>query len=192
MSKELKIIVIYPQGDRIVTEYSDGTKTDVHKNDYDFCETNPPTVEDLKSQVFEIEVTQETLDLNPELIGEVEVGEIIQVAAENEPNPPTVEDLYMTYEEAEKLLLSGELIKLDEWGGFWFSNIKSGKVFVMTKDNEILDTPHDKYKQEDRWVIAEPTEEQSRLLDEFQAKLAEEPKPEEGKKSKQTNSKKQK
>lgn len=175
MKKELTIIAIYPQGDRIVTEYSDGTKTDVHKNDY---EVGKP-----ESQVFEFEVTQETLDLNPELVDEVEVGDKIEI-----PLYPEA----LKFEEAEKLLATGYLLKEDGSENIYFCLIKTGECYQI-KNGEIESVKEfTQAQKENYWSVVEPTEELAELLDQFHDKLSEEPKPEEGKKSKKTTTKKQK
>lgn len=73
----------------------------------------------------------------------------------------------MKYEEIEKELKTGELVKLSDWKGFWFNHIKTGKTYVLTKDLEILDTPYEKYKERNDWEIAIPTEEQKEVLYKF-------------------------
>lgn len=73
----------------------------------------------------------------------------------------------MTYKEAEKFLLIGDLIQLSDWTGFWFNNIKTGKTYVLTKDLEIVDTPYEHYKLREDWGIATPTEEQKEVLYKF-------------------------
>lgn len=69
---------------------------------------------------------------------------------------PLDEPKGLTYADAEKHLQLGQLIKLPEWGGFWFNNIKTGETFVYTKDGEILDTPHEEYKERNDWQIVDP------------------------------------
>jgi hypothetical protein len=57
----------------------------------------------------------------------------------------------LSFEEAEVFLNIGELVKLPEWGGFWFKNLKTDKIYVYTKDDVIVDTPFDKYKERNDW-----------------------------------------
>jgi len=73
----------------------------------------------------------------------------------------------ITYEEAEILMGHGELIALPEWGGFWFKNIKTDQIFVLTKEGEITDTPFDEFKERNDWITVEATPEQQIILDEF-------------------------
>lgn len=67
----------------------------------------------------------------------------------------------LSYAEAEKLMLKGELIKLPEWEGFWFGNIKTGKVFVFTKEGKILDNPETKYKERNDWVVVDEVDQET-------------------------------
>ena len=44
------------------------------------------------------------------------------------------------------------MVKLPEWGGFWFLDPATGKVMVETFDGKLLDTPwYDKYKDRNDW-----------------------------------------
>ena len=63
---------------------------------------------------------------------------------ENKDLPFKEKDL--TYEEASGLMSIGAVVKLPEWKGFWFQDMSTGKTFVLTKDNEILDTPDEQCK----------------------------------------------
>lgn len=59
----------------------------------------------------------------------------------------------LTHEEALQYLSEGTAVKLPEWGGIWFP-IK-GKIFVFTKEGEILDTPdHATYDSKENWTVA--------------------------------------
>lgn len=71
----------------------------------------------------------------------------------------------LTYKKAEELLQKGEYIKLPDWGGFWFKDKNSDKVMVLTKDGEVLDTPHDEYKSKRSWQKTKPTKEQLDIID---------------------------
>jgi len=76
----------------------------------------------------------------------------------------------MPYAEAEKRLNLGELIALPEWGGFWFKNmnvenVQESKVFVLTKEGEITDTPWEECKERNDWIEVKATPEQEKLLD---------------------------
>lgn len=77
----------------------------------------------------------------------------------------------ITYEEAEILMGHGELIALPEWGGFWFKNIKTDEILVLTKEGEITNTPFDEFKERNDWTTVEATPEQQLLLDEYFASL---------------------
>ena len=47
-------------------------------------------------------------------------------------------------------LESPQMVKLPEWGGYWFND--GGTIKVMTKDGEITDTPwYDQYKDRNDW-----------------------------------------
>jgi len=73
----------------------------------------------------------------------------------------------MSFEEAELILNDGNLISLPEWEGFWFKNLISGQLLVLTKDGEILDTPHDEYKLRTDWISVEATPEQELALEKY-------------------------
>jgi hypothetical protein len=73
----------------------------------------------------------------------------------------------LTFEEAEKLLKIGECIALSEWKGFWFGS-KKGELLVLTKDGDVLYTPHELYKERNDWKVVTPTAEQlSRIKNHF-------------------------
>lgn len=76
----------------------------------------------------------------------------------------------MTYEEADVEMDYGQAVKLPEWVGFWFKEIGTDKTFVLTKDGEVLDTPHEEYKERNDWQLVEPTDEQSEILGKFWSK----------------------
>ncbi len=83
--------------------------------------------------------------------------------------PPEVKTKGLTYAEAEDLMNKGELVKLPEWCGFWFKNFKADKVFVFTKDGDILDTPHEEHKERNDWEVTPPSNpDVSKKLKEFQ------------------------
>lgn len=79
----------------------------------------------------------------------------------------------MTFVEADILMNEGGVAKLPEWEGFWFKDMQSGETFVYTKDGEILDTPHEEYKDRNDWITTSPTEEQSEGLRAFWEKRKE-------------------
>jgi len=81
----------------------------------------------------------------------------------------------LTFEEAEKLAQTGELIALPEWSGFWFVDIKTGALSVLTKDNEILQTPFDEFKTRNDWKTVFASPEQSLLLEKHYQKPTENP-----------------
>ena len=88
-----------------------------------------------------------------------------------------IESNGMTYKEAKEHMFTGGLAKLPEWSGFWFADIITRSVFVLTKDGKILDTPHDEYKERNDWQVAEPTEEQINILKDFWRSVKPESKP---------------
>jgi hypothetical protein len=73
----------------------------------------------------------------------------------------------MTYAEAEELMNQGELIALPEWGGFWFKDIKTDEVVVLTKEGEITKTPWEECKERNDWVTVEATTEQKAILENY-------------------------
>jgi hypothetical protein len=66
-------------------------------------------------------------------------------------------------EEAENFL-EWELTALPGWKGFWFKDIKTNEVLVLTKEGDILDTPWEICKERNDWVEAVATDEQNQLL----------------------------
>jgi hypothetical protein len=88
---------------------------------------------------------------NPEDVKPEEQKKDSTVKAENPKNPEDVKKTGLSFEEAEVFLNIGELVKLPEWGGFWFKNLKTDKIYVYTKDDVIVDTPFDKYKERNDW-----------------------------------------
>lgn len=88
--------------------------------------------------------------------------------SEDSAEPDTSKELktQMTFAEAEAEMDKGHPVKLPEWGGFWFKNTITGEILVMTKDNELLHTPHEEYKERNDWEIIEATPEQYSLLEE--------------------------
>ena len=80
----------------------------------------------------------------------------------------TVEDKGgLTFESAKAEMAIGAGIKLPEWKGFWFEDIDTHEVYVLTEDGEILDTPDEKYQERNDWEIALATEEQAEILEKF-------------------------
>lgn len=71
---------------------------------------------------------------------------------------------------AEEQMRAGKLVSLPTWAGFWFKDIATDKTYVLTREGEIVDTPHDQYKAVEEWSEVEATEEQAELLNEFWAK----------------------
>jgi hypothetical protein len=65
-------------------------------------------------------------------------------------------------EEAENFL-EWELTVLPGWKGFWFKDIKTNEVLVLTKEGDILDTPWEICKERNDWVEAVANE-QNQLL----------------------------
>lgn len=92
-------------------------------------------------------------------------------SSEKEVSEGSKDSLGMNYEQAEKEMDRGMFVKLPEWGGFWFKEANSKKVLVLTKDGELLDTPHEEYKSREDWSVAYPTEEQVALLDSYRKKV---------------------
>jgi len=80
----------------------------------------------------------------------------------------------LTFEEADELRKIGECIALPEWEGFWFGNIKTGKLLVFTKEEEILDTPSQVFKLRNDWKVVTPTAEQLSRIKNYFEKLPKE------------------
>jgi len=99
--------------------------------------------------------------------GYVKAGDVNFDSAVSKEVEEIKEELGMTYEEAEKLLKTGSLIALPEWGGFWFNNIKTNETLVLTKDGEITETPWEICKERNDWRIVEATDEQDQLLRDY-------------------------
>lgn len=92
-------------------------------------------------------------------------------ATANEVEPKQEEEIEeaplvpeMCYDEAEKIIKEGGFVALPEWGGFWFGNIKTGEVLVLTKEGEITNTPFEEYKESKDWIEVVPSEEQMQLV----------------------------
>ncbi len=153
-------------------EGKDGGYVKVSDVIFDFADPNE--VEDnteLKKEYLilegENEVTQEMLDVYPGIKDSgFEVGDVLV----NDLDKPFYKKGYdtkqdgMSFQEAEKELDLGNLISLPEWEGFWFKDLINGQLLVFTKDNEILDTPHEEYKLRNDWTIVEATPEQESIL----------------------------
>lgn len=74
----------------------------------------------------------------------------------------------MTFAEAEAEMDKGVAVKLPEWGGLWFKQIAGdGQIYVLTKEGNVVDTPHDEYKNRNDWQVAEATDEQHEILTNF-------------------------
>jgi len=73
----------------------------------------------------------------------------------------------LTFEEADELRKIGECIALPEWEGFWFGNIHTGELLVLTKDGTIWNTPEEEYKQRNDWRVVKPTKNQTKILDNY-------------------------
>ena len=73
----------------------------------------------------------------------------------------------MKFKEADELRRIGECIALPEWSGFWFGNIKTEELLVLTKDGEILNTPLEEFKERDDWEVRIPNEVQQKLLEDY-------------------------
>jgi hypothetical protein len=99
--------------------------------------------------------------------GYVKVGDVNFDSAVSKEFANIQEDDLLTYEEAEKLLKTGSLIALPEWGGFWFNNIKTDETLVLTKDGEITETPWEICKERNDWRVVEATDEQNQLLRDY-------------------------
>ena len=65
------------------------------------------------------------------------------------------------------MLVKGDCIALPEWEGFWFADLTTKKIFVLTKEGKILDTPSDQYKQRNDWMVVIPSKKQQVILDNF-------------------------
>lgn len=75
----------------------------------------------------------------------------------------------LIFEEADEFRKIGECIALPEWEGFWFGNLHTGELLVLTKDGDVLYTPHEEYKERNNWKVVTPTAEQlSRIKNHFE------------------------
>jgi len=79
----------------------------------------------------------------------------------------------MTYEEAEKFLNDGKCIALPGWFGFWFKDMKSLETLVFAKTQEVLDTPYEKFKNQEEWFVVEPTVDQENIIADYFKKKSE-------------------
>jgi hypothetical protein len=77
------------------------------------------------------------------------------------------ENIDLTYEEAEKLMKTGDAIALPEWGGFWFKRNDSDTVFVLLSSGSIVDTPDEKYKERNDWKVVTPSKEQEKIISDY-------------------------
>lgn len=81
---------------------------------------------------------------------------------------PEIKSNGFDYLQAEEKMDLGHPVTLPEWGGFWFKPHEDpSKTYVLTKEGEVLDTPHEEYKERKDWKIAEPTKEQEQILEKF-------------------------
>lgn len=99
--------------------------------------------------------------------GYVRAGDVNMDNAVSKEVVEDSEETGMTYEEAEQLTNTGHLIALPEWKGFWFKNIKTGELLVVTKEGQIVNTPFDEFKERNDWKTVDPTEEQAELLESY-------------------------
>lgn len=111
----------------------------------------------------------EVTETSPETKADVEYKDEISPAAEKEETqsePDTSKEPYtqMSFEEADVQMDLGKCIALPLWHGFWFKKEHNGPIYLLTKDNEVLDTPMDEYKESNEWQVVEPTEEQSEVI----------------------------
>lgn len=66
----------------------------------------------------------------------------------------TIKTNNLSFPEAMEALEQGHKIKLPEWTGYWFK--KDGKVLVLTKQGDLLNTPHFvTYSLRDDWQITD-------------------------------------
>lgn len=118
-----------------------------------------------ESDIINISESEDEQSVQYVKIGDVNFDNA--TAIEVEPQSEATPVVGMSYEEAEELLKIGELIALPEWGGFWFGNIKTGEVLVLTKDGEITNTPFEEFKERKDWIKVEASPEQKELLDNY-------------------------
>lgn len=116
-----------------------------------------------------ISVLEELDDENPavavEYIKQRDVNFDNATAKELVTEEETPEPTGMTFEQALKEAEIGELIALPEWEGFWFVDIKTGLLSVLTKENEILDTPSEEFKTRNDWKIVQASPLQVSILE---------------------------
>lgn len=79
----------------------------------------------------------------------------------------TNEKQLLTYEEAEQILENGGAIALDGWVGFWKKETSLNKILVVTKDNEVFDSPDDQYKDVPEWIEVYPTQDQINAIEKY-------------------------
>jgi len=92
------------------------------------------------------------------------VAKEVATTVEETKNEP---ETGMPFAEADELRKIGQCIALPEWGGFWFGNIHTGELLVLTKEGEITNTPFDEFKERNDWKVVEPTPEQKELLEAY-------------------------
>lgn len=99
--------------------------------------------------------------------GYVKVGDVNMDDAVSKEVVESPKETEMSFEEAEQLVNTGHLIALPEWKGFWFKNLKTNELLVLTKEGEITKSIVDEFKERNDWKVVNPTEEQAELLEDY-------------------------
>lgn len=95
--------------------------------------------------------------------------ELDNKGAENTPTNESddLSPVGVSFEEIEPLLNEGKAVALNGWGGYWKFIESLDLVIVVTKDNEVFDTPDDQYKDIPEWKVVEETEDQKALVEKY-------------------------
>lgn len=109
---------------------------------------NPQELENLKNQPENEEDFKEKV---ARMIAPLKSNDLAEEQLKSAPKAYFRKYEGLTYEEAAQYLNERTPVRLPEWNGIWFPI--NGKVFVFTKDNEILDTPDvDTYGVRNDWT----------------------------------------
>ncbi len=99
--------------------------------------------------------------------GYVKAGDVNFDSAVSKEFVEDPKETEMSFEEAEKFVNTGHLIALPEWKGFWFKNLQTNELLVLTKEGEITSSIFNEFKERNDWKVVNPTEEQAELLEDY-------------------------
>src|SRR5690606_18046175 len=90
-----------------------------------------------------------------------------EIDSSDQQDPDTSKEPFtqMSFAEAEEQMEKGVCVALPGWGGFCFKKIAEDQIYVMTKEGDIVETPHDEYKESNEWFVVAPNEIQLQHLD---------------------------